>query len=280
MYISWAVAGICTAIACFLSFQLVREHKKNWNNPEQQQYALYIIYMVPLFAVNSFIGLLDMEASETVVMLLDSIKECYEAWVLHSFLQLMFSYLKLDINKPVPDSLKGRHIHQSFPFSLFMKDMKLDNTTVKRLFTWTQQFIILRPIVSVIDLVLEVTGYLDKFSLWITIVLNVSVTLAVYALMLVYHAFEHELKDRRPLAKFLSIKMVVFFAFWQGAIVQILVYTKVIHENHWYSVEEIEVGIQNFLVCMEAGLLFSFAHNYAFSADEFKVKPEDSKKDK
>lgn len=37
--------------------------------------------MAPLYAIDSFVGLLDIQGSKAFFMLLDSIKECYEALV-------------------------------------------------------------------------------------------------------------------------------------------------------------------------------------------------------
>ena len=62
---------------------------------------------------------------------------------------------------------------------------------------------------------------------------------------------------------------MVAFAFWQGVILSVLVRLGVVHGSHWYSTEEIDEGIQNFLVCIEMGAIFSFAHDYAFTAAEY-----------
>jgi len=266
------IAGIATAWACIASTMLIRDHLANWKNPKTQKLIIYIIVMVPLFAIDSFIGLCDIEASETLVMVLDSVKECYEAWVLMSFLSLMFAYLQVEVGK-IPDELKGKHLHQTVPFNWCMKDMVLDINTVKTLHNWTLQFIVLRPILSVLSVILELSDNYDD-SNWATIIniiLNISVTVAVYALMMFYHAFARELSPHRPLAQFLCIKGVVAFAFWQGVILSLLVKFKIVHASHWYTTDEIDDGIQNFLVCVEMGAIFSFAHNYAFAADEYKA---------
>jgi len=277
------IAGITTALSVFLSVRLIYDHLANFSQPKKQKLIIYIILMVPLFAIDSFVGLLDIEAGDVVVMVLDAIKECYEAWVLTSFLHLMFAYLNVEFGT-VPDNLKGRHLHHTFPFNYMMKDMHLDLGSVRTLHIWTQQFIILRPIISVLSVALDLHGSYALFATYFNIVLNISVTLAVYALMMFYHAFAEDLSPHRPLAQFLCIKGVVFFAFWQGVVLSILVSMKIIQGNHWYSTDEVDEAIQNFLVCLEMGLLFSFAHNYAFSADEFKpgykyVAPPKEKKD-
>ena len=52
--------------------------------------------------------------------------------------------------------------------------------------------------------------------LYITIIYNISITLALYALFLFYFATKHILKPYDPVLKFLTIKSVIFLSFWQG----------------------------------------------------------------
>jgi len=279
--IAQIIASLCTALSCLLSFHLIVQHLRNWTNPKQQRLTILIILMVPLFAVDSLIGLFEIEAAESVVMILDSVKECYEALVLMSFLELMFQCMGVDMKKShadkhsdegLPGSMKGRELHHTFPVTIWSKHMHTNWHTLHRLHFWTYQFIVLRPILSILSVVLDVTGRYEKFSMYISIILNVSVTVAVYALMLFYHAFSEEMKKWRPLAQFLCIKGVVFFAFWQGVVLSVLVSMGILHEGHCWSTDEVETAIQNFLVCVEMGLLFSFAHLYAFSAENYKKK--------
>jgi hypothetical protein len=45
---------------------------------------------------------------------------------------------------------------------------------------------------------------------------NISFTIALYYLVMFYEVLAKDLKDYKPLAKFLVIKSVIFFSFWQG----------------------------------------------------------------
>ena len=267
--------GLCTAMAVGMSAVLIRQHLASFTNPKEQQKILYIIAMVPLFAVNSFVGMLEYEASETFIMVMDSVKECYEAWVILSFLTLMYSLVGVSLaSKTIPIALSKKHIHQVPPMNYILCDWPVNVTTLKNLRMWCVQFCLLRPFLSVLSVVLQVYDLYTPVYIYISIVLNISVTLAVYALMMFYHTFEHELAPHRPLAKFLCIKGVVFFAFWQGVVVEFLVHVGVIHAGHWYTVEELATGIQNLLVCLEMGLIFTFAHMYAFPVDAYRKKKE------
>ena len=60
--------------------------------------------------------------------------------------------------------------------------------------------------------------------LWILLVNNASVTLALYYLLYFYHASLpcEPLQRARPLAKLLVIKAVVFFCFWQYCLISLL----------------------------------------------------------
>ena len=52
--------------------------------------------------------------------------------------------------------------------------------------------------------------------LYVTIVYNISVSLALYGLFLFYQATSDMLMPYKPVLKFLSVKSVIFLSFWQG----------------------------------------------------------------
>ena len=58
--------------------------------------------------------------------------------------------------------------------------------------------------------------------LYLSIVNNCSVTLSLYCLVLFYVSTEERLKPFNPFYKFLTVKAVLFFSFWQGCLFQML----------------------------------------------------------
>lgn len=143
-------SAFCVMLTMHFTVQLLSQHLFYWKNPKEQKAIIIIILMAPIYAMDSFVGLLDIRGSKAFFMFLDSIKECYEALVsaFHSvvichfhvplcsfhlatnlcfffqviakFLALMYSYLNISLSKNiVPDGIKGREIHHSFPMTFF-----------------------------------------------------------------------------------------------------------------------------------------------------------------
>lgn len=233
---------------------------------------MIIILMAPIYAVNSFVGVLDIKGTKPFFMLLDSIKDSYEALVIAKFLALLYSYLNISITQNiVPDEIKGREIHHSFPMTLFQpRNSHLNHKTLKLLKLWTWQFVVTRPTCSFLMIGLQLLGMYPSWVNWIfTIILNISFYVAMYSLVVFYHVFAKELKPHKPLAKFLCVKGIVFFCFWQGVLLNILVKMGVIKSHHfWMDVEHVEEAIQNVLICVEM-VLFSVFQQYAFHFEPY-----------
>lgn len=83
-----------------------------------------------------------------------------------------------------------------------------------------------------------------------------------------------ELQPMRPLPKFLCIKAVVFFSFFQGVIINFLVYFGVISNifgsDEHDSYQDLSAKLQNFLICIEM-FLAAIAHHYSFPHDPFHI---------
>lgn len=260
-------AGFCTMLTMHFTVQLLSQHLFYWKNPKEQKAIIIIILMAPIYAIDAFAGLVDIEGSKIYFMFLDSIKECYEGLVIAKFLALMYSYLNISMSqKIVPDGIKGREIHHSFPMTLFQpRIVHLDHHTLKLLKYWTWQFAIIRPVLSILMIVFQLLGLYTGWISWVfSIILNISVSLALYSLVVFYHVFAKELEPHKPLAKFLCVKGIVFFCFWQGVVLDILASAGVIRSHHfWLDVEHIQEALQNVLICLEM-VVFSVMQQYAY----------------
>ncbi|CAN1149743.1 Transmembrane protein 184C [Linum perenne] len=259
--------GVSVMLTMHFTVQLISQHLFYWKNPKEQKAIIIILLMAPIYAIVSFVGLLDIRGSEAFFMFLESIKECYEALVIAKFLALMYSYLNISMSKNiVPDEIKGREIHHSFPMTLFQPHtVRLDHRNLKLLKLWTWQFVVIRPVCSVLMITLRILQIYPSWLSWtFTIILNVSVSLALYSLVIFYHVFAKELAPHSPLAKFMCIKGIVFFCFWQGIVLSVLVAMGVIKSHHyWLTVEHIEEAFQNILVCVEM-VVFAVLQQYAY----------------
>ncbi|KNA08074.1 hypothetical protein SOVF_165820 [Spinacia oleracea] len=128
----------------------------------------------------------------------------------------------------------------------------------------------IRPVCSLLMIALQLVGWYTNTISWIfTIILNVSVSLALYSLVAFYHVFAKELEPHKPLVKFLCVKGIVFFCFWQGIVLEMLVAAGIIRSRRaWLDVEHIEEGIQNVLVCLEM-VVFSVLQQYAYNVQPY-----------
>src|SRR3954465_40517 len=74
-------SAFCVMLSMHFTVQLVSQHLFYWKNPKEQKAILIIVLMPPLYAITSFVGLLDIKGSKTFFTCLESVKECYEALV-------------------------------------------------------------------------------------------------------------------------------------------------------------------------------------------------------
>ena len=87
------VAGVFAGMAVFLSLIQVAQHKRQYLHPPSQRHLIYILYMVPVYAVSSFLGILSLKLGAHYSQYVDLFRTCYESFVIHQFLILLTKYL-------------------------------------------------------------------------------------------------------------------------------------------------------------------------------------------
>jgi len=269
---AWIVAGIFSIWACLLSSYLIYKHFRNYTKPQLQRYIVRIVLMVPIYAVDSWLSLRFKDYS----LYFDLVRDCYEAYVLFMFFTFLITYLDLNDEGLLEEILKSKPlIAHPIPFCCLPKF-----TPGPRFLNWTKffilQFTLIKPFLTAIALILQAFSiYGDGiFSfkmgfVYIAFIDNLSITLAMYFLVLFYQATKEELVLINPVPKFLCIKAIIMFSFWQGVAIAVIVQLGWIHSVGEWSEDNIATGMQDFLICIEM-FLISLAHIYSFGYIEYR----------
>eukprot|EP00262_Sarcandra_glabra_P021072 TRINITY_DN8682_c0_g1_i1.p1 TRINITY_DN8682_c0_g1~~TRINITY_DN8682_c0_g1_i1.p1 ORF type:complete len:430 (+),score=45.57 TRINITY_DN8682_c0_g1_i1:341-1630(+) len=258
------VAFPCTVAAIALAVFHIYKHLLNYTEPTYQRYIVRIIFMVPVYAMMSFLSLVLNKSA----IYFNSIREVYEAWVIYNFLSLCLAW----VGGPgsVVLSLSGRLLKPScYLMTCCFPAIPLDGRFIRRCKQGCLQFVILKPILVSATFVLYAKGkYEDgNFSakqsyLYVTIIYTISYSLALYALALFYVACRDLLRPFNPVPKFIMIKSVVFLTYWQGVLVFLAA------KSGFINNAEEAAEFQNFIICVEM-LIAAVGHRYAFPYKEY-----------
>ncbi|XP_037075605.1 transmembrane protein 184C-like [Pollicipes pollicipes] len=266
---AWLIGSVFAFLTLPIALWEIIMHLVNYTKPPLQQRIIRILWMVPVYTLNAWMGL----TFPHYTIYFDLGRECYEAYVIYNF--MMYLLITLNEHMDLESVLATRpDLAHICPFCC-LRPWRMGRELVQRCKHFILQYTVVRPVTSCIAFVASLFGAYgegtfepDRLFLYVALVNNISQLLAMYSLVLFYRATREFLKPVRPLAKFLVIKCVVFFSFFQEFIISVLVYAGVI--STWFGVQDasdvhvISESIQNFLICIEM-LLAAMAHMYAFS---------------
>lgn len=224
--------------------------------------------MVPIYATDSWLALRFPKAA----IYLDSLRECYEAYVIYNFMTFLLAYLNTEYDFEEKLSRKPQ-VEHFFPCCT-LPPWKMGRTLINRCKQGALSYAVIRILTTVIAFCTELAGKYHEGDLsfksawsYIVVINNCSQVWAMYCLVLFYKAARDELKPIKPFGKFLCIKLVVFASFWQGVLIAVLVKVGVISKKHtwvFYTVEDVASGIQDFIICVEM-FIFAIIHYFTFS---------------
>eukprot|EP01112_Ceratiomyxa_fruticulosa_P016568 TRINITY_DN5031_c0_g1_i1.p1 TRINITY_DN5031_c0_g1~~TRINITY_DN5031_c0_g1_i1.p1 ORF type:complete len:494 (+),score=86.23 TRINITY_DN5031_c0_g1_i1:318-1799(+) len=266
----WAVAGVFVITSVVISIYLINKHLKYYTQPNHQRYIVRILCMVPIYGVYSLLSLVF----NTYQLYFAFIRDTYEAYVLYMFFALCVEYAG-------GREALIRHISEKPPlklaFPLWWK-VKTDEKFFKVCQQGMIQYVIIKPIVALWSIVLAAMGLYDdgvfradRGYFYNTIIINVCVTVALYVVVIFYQSAADILSPYQPLLKFLCIKIVVFFCFWQSVMISVMVHFGWLPGVDGWDVGEVSVGLQNFLICFEM-FIISLMHIKAFPAEQYRVQ--------
>jgi hypothetical protein len=140
----------------------------------------------------------------------------------------------------------------------------------------TLEYVQVKPLLAAATLITKACGKYNEGDfransgyLYITVIYNLSITTALYCLAMFWACVSDDLKPYRPVPKFLCVKGILFFSFWQSVLISILVAAHVITKLGPYTdPEHVSTGWNNVFICLEMPM-FAFAHMFAFSYKDY-----------
>jgi uncharacterized protein Usg len=267
----WFIAGLFMLLTfpVFL-FGLV-QHLTHYSRPDLQRHIIRILWLVPIYSVDSFIALRFPKAAIYV----DTLRECYEAYTLYNFLRYLQNYLESEYN--LIEEFEKRGSVRCSPPLCCVPPLKLNIHFIRRCKFGVLQYAVLKLIVTTAAFITHLAGvykegefHPDNAWLYLAIVNALSQAVALQTLFFFYKCVRHLLKPIKPLGKFMSIKAIVFFAFWQGVILALIDKIGLFQSTVWedYGIDHVATGLQDFIICIEM-FLAAIVHYFVFSHKPF-----------
>ncbi|XP_026888119.1 transmembrane protein 184B-like isoform X1 [Electrophorus electricus] len=278
------ISGLFVWTALIVTCHQIYMHLRYYSSPNEQRHIVRILFIVPIYAVDSWLSLLFFTNEEYYVYF-DTVRDCYEAFVIYNFLSLCYEYLGGE--SAIMAEIRGKPIESSCVYGTCCLWGRTYSIGFLRFCKQaTLQFCVVKPLMAVITVILQAFGkYRDgDFNvasgyLYVTIIYNISVSLSLYALFLFYFATRELLVPYSPMLKFIMIKSVIFLSFWQGMLLAILEKCGAIPkiDSPDVSVGEgtVAAGYQNFIICIEM-FFAAVALRHAFTYRVYMDKRLDS----
>ncbi|KAN0132238.1 Organic solute transporter Ostalpha domain containing protein [Lactarius tabidus] len=276
--IGWAIAGGCSVLTVLISSISVFHHCRNYTNRAEQRQILRILYMPPVYAVVSFFSYRYFR-SYTYYSLAETV---YEAITLSAFLLLLVEYVASTAIGHSTEGALARKDKRSLPFPLCCWRYRPSKAYFMYALKWSvMQYVLIRPFVTIAGIICQAYDVLcasgpysiHYANLYLESVDFVSISIALYGLILFYGLTKEELVGRRPLAKFLSIKLIVMFTFYQSFVFELLT-DHVIHGTEFWTSTNIADGLNALAICIEM-IFFSIFMMWAFPWKEYRVQPDE-----
>jgi hypothetical protein len=252
-YIGWFSSAGFVLLTIPISIRLIVMHLLQYNAPHIQKYVVRIIWMIPIYSIESWLALRFRKAS----IYIETIREGYEAYVILCFFYWLMAVLGeeqqliIKLKQKPPDH--GRH---SWPISMFVSTWSMGNEIFQKCKFGVFQYVLIKNIMAILVCFLASRGQyfegrfrFDEFYLYQCFICNASQLWALYCLVLFYFATREELAPWRPVGKFLCVKTVVFFTWWQGILFDILAppHNRAdrgeLEHQHWTN-NEVSKGLQ------------------------------------
>ncbi|KAK1977015.1 organic solute transporter Ostalpha-domain-containing protein [Colletotrichum cereale] len=253
------LSGSFAAASCLIIFTLMFLHATHLSKSNEQIKILRISLIIPFWSIFSFLSV----CFPTAEVYLHPWLEFVQAICLGTFFLLLCEF--------VSPSAQHRDV---FFAALTVKNKKAASREVNGL-EWFRkmwfavfQYPIVTLLVAIVTAITQAAGVYCEFAskahfakLWLSIISNVSLTLAIVTVLRFFMQLKSQLKHHRPIAKFASFKLVVSLTFVENIIFWILRDTGTLKPTATLTEADLRIGIPSMLICIEMLPLAAFFHH-------------------
>jgi hypothetical protein len=288
--IAWFSAGAFVLLGFPISMYGIVMHLANYNEPKVQMYIVRILWMVPIYSMESWLCL----RFHRYAIYIETLRDLYESYVLYSFLQFLIQVLGGEdaLIHMLKDKSPTRGVHMwGLQWCVRPWTMGQPISRAKQKVIWTSpffvrckfgvlQYVLLKFVLTICVMILELNGLYKEGDftprggyLYICILTNLSQCWALYCMIFFYYATHNELSPIRPVGKFLSVKALVFFTWWQSVMISFVYQMDMIPHYHssaegeWTS-EDVAKGLQDYLICIEM-FVGAIVHTFVFPHTDY-----------
>jgi len=276
--IAWFSAGAFVLLGFPISIYGIASHLANYNKPEEQCYIVRILWMVPIYSIGSWLCLRYKDHSIYIETLRDFYESYVLYNFFQYLIQILGGEEQLILMLKDKSPTRGAHmwgmqwclkpwlmgqpvrkVYEAPPSSreAAPTPVKSNATTapLKRVH-WTSpfflqckfgvlQYVLLKILCTAAVMILEKYNVYKEGDftpkggyLYICLLTNTSQCWALYCLIIFYYATKNELAPIRPVGKFLAVKSLVFFTWWQSLGIAILYQMDLIPHYHSGAVDD------------------------------------------
>ncbi|KAK4502596.1 hypothetical protein PRZ48_006022 [Zasmidium cellare] len=280
------LCAIFGLISVVVSLWLIAMHALHYLRPNEQKHIIRILFMIPVYSIVSFLSYMFYRKA----VYFEVLRDCYEAFAISSFFSLLCYYIAPDLHE------QKEYFRGIKPVNWFLGVFWLQKCTggenkgpfrkPRSGLTWFNviwagifQYCFVRVFFTIVSVISEAFGRYCEASLspeyahiWVLAFECVSVTVAMFMVIQFYIQLKDDLSEHKPFLKVLSIKLVIFFSFWQTIVISFLSSgSGPLQPTKKLAYQDIKIGIPSVLLCIEMAA-FSVMHIFAYPWKPYSVK--------
>ncbi|XP_010639696.1 transmembrane protein 184C isoform X2 [Fukomys damarensis] len=212
---AWTLASIFVVTAVVISLRRILQHAMHYTQPELQQAIIRILWMVPIYSVNSWLALIKPSAA----IYLNTFRDGYEAYIIYNFMIFLNNYLTSQY-RDVTAVLESKEQQKHIPPLCCFPPWEMGKVLLFGCKLGVLQYIPVRIVTTVVAVICkslhvyhEGTFNLKDSCIYLVIISSSSQGVAMYCLTLFYVTFKKEFKPVNAIGKLLSMKLFILVSF-------------------------------------------------------------------